>query len=299
MTAEPPTIDRLFVCIGAQKAGTTWLARMLAGHPDFFLTPVKEIHYFDHVRGITAHLSDRKRRSRYRKYHQRLWTQWRRWAELRAQWDWYRDYLSDPIDDAWYADLFRRRGACRFAGEATPEYALIGAEGFGHLKRLAPEVRILYIMRNPVDRAWSQALHYCRSHRLDVAAEPAERLIALLDSEPFEALGDYGAVLRDLEAVFAPEQTLLAFYEDMHADRQAALERVCRFIGLDFDRSTFQGAERRYNPSQEGEMPDEVRDHLRRKYAGLAEDIGRRVGRVPESWTQELRVTDEAKEASG
>ena len=59
-------IDNYFVCIGAQKAGTTWLARMLSRHPQVFVTPVKEIHYFDHVRGVTQHLADRKRRSRLR-----------------------------------------------------------------------------------------------------------------------------------------------------------------------------------------------------------------------------------------
>ena len=93
-------IENFFVGIGAQKSGTTWLARMLAGHPDVFVTPVKEIHYFDHVRGITQHLSDAKRRSRYRKYFQRMATQWGHFAEHRSQWSWYRDYMRSPIDDA-------------------------------------------------------------------------------------------------------------------------------------------------------------------------------------------------------
>ena len=68
----PPPIENLFVCVGAQKAGTTWLARVLEDHPEIFMTPVKEIHYFDHVAGITNHLNRRRMRSRYRKYHQRM-----------------------------------------------------------------------------------------------------------------------------------------------------------------------------------------------------------------------------------
>ena len=82
---QDPKIDRYFVCIGAQKAGTTWLARVLSEHDDVFVTPVKEIHYFDHIAGLTSHLSARKRRSRYRKYHQRMWTQWHKWRHYRAQ----------------------------------------------------------------------------------------------------------------------------------------------------------------------------------------------------------------------
>ena len=63
--ANQPAIENYFVCVGAQKSGTTWLARVLADHPDVFVTPVKEIHYFDHVRGLTEHLSAKKSRSRY------------------------------------------------------------------------------------------------------------------------------------------------------------------------------------------------------------------------------------------
>ena len=51
-----PVIERYFACIGAQKAGTTWLARVLARHDDVFVTPVKEIHYFDQLAGLTTHL---------------------------------------------------------------------------------------------------------------------------------------------------------------------------------------------------------------------------------------------------
>ena len=62
--ADARTIRDFFVCIGAQKAGTTWLARILSSHPELFMSPVKELHYFDHVAGLTEHLSDRKLRSR-------------------------------------------------------------------------------------------------------------------------------------------------------------------------------------------------------------------------------------------
>ena len=94
-------IEDLFVCVGAQKAGTTWLARMLARHPDLFITPVKEIHYFDNIQGQTQHLSDRKRRSRKRKYYQRMLTQWHRFAEYRGQAAWYRDSVVAALRSQW------------------------------------------------------------------------------------------------------------------------------------------------------------------------------------------------------
>lgn len=283
-------IENLFVCIGAQKAGTTWLARMLQSHPELFLTPVKEIHYFDHIRGITEHLSKSKRRSRYRKYHQRMWTQWHRFREHRQQWSWYRDYMRNPVNDEWYASLFRHRGTKKFAGEVTPEYAILGQEGLGHLKTLAPHVRVLFIMRNPVTRAWSQALHQCRARGLDAVRQSPETLIAMLGEPRFQALGDYMATLDDMAAVFPPDQTLELFYEDMHQDRLAALEQVCRFIGIDFKSRYFGEVGRRFNRSQEAALPESVRAHLRLTYAPLAEAVRRRVGRIPDSWTKEFAL---------
>ncbi len=38
-----------FLCVGAQKAGTTWLYQQLDSHPDFWMPPIKELHYFDEL----------------------------------------------------------------------------------------------------------------------------------------------------------------------------------------------------------------------------------------------------------
>ncbi len=283
-----PVIDKFFVCIGAQKSGTTWLARMLAEHPDLFLTPVKEIHYFDDVADITEHLSNKKRRSRYRKYHQRLWTQWHRFGEHRRQWAWYREYMASPTDDAWYVRLFEHRGAKPFAGEVTPEYAILGRDGMEHIKRLAPDARVLFIMRNPIARAWSQVLHQCRARQLDANRQSTEAIVSMLAEPHFARFCDYTATLDDMAAVFASEQTLTMFYEDLHADRLEALRHVCQFIGIRFDPGWFGELGRRFNTSQEAALPDAVRDHMRELYRPQVDGVRRRLGRIPNAWERDF-----------
>ncbi len=285
---QDPVIERYFVCIGAQKAGTTWLARVLSRHDQVFVTPVKEIHYFDHIAGLTNHLSARKRRSRHRKYHQRMWTQWHRWRGYRAQAPWYRVYMGAGLDDAWYASLFADRGGKLVAGEATPEYALIGKAGLRHIRRLAPDARIIYIMRNPVTRAWSHLLHLCRSRKLDAGKLSVEEFTAMAQEERFEALADYNRVLDALDAEFAHERILLEFYEDIHADREAALNRICRFLGVGFDQECLGGIERRYNPSQQVSMPPELRRVLSSKYRAMALKVEGRMARVPTGWRHDF-----------
>jgi len=285
-----PTIDNYFVCVGAQKSGTTWLARVLADHPEVFVTPVKEIHYFDHIRGLTQHLSDRKFRSRYRKFHQKLWTQPHRLRHNWRLWSWYRDYMSRPLDDAWYVNLFRQRGGKTMAGEVTPEYALIGREGFEHIRRLAPAARVLYIMRNPVTQGWSQVLHHCRANGLDVTRLSAHEVIALCDMPRVMELGDYRRTLDELFAVFDAEQTRIFFYEDIHQDRARAIAEVCKFLHVGFAPAKLPGLTRRFNISEPVALPEGVRAHLRVRLKPQAEAVRGRMGRLPESWRAEFSI---------
>ncbi len=286
----PPPIENLFVCVGAQKSGTTWLARVLEDHPEIFMTPVKEIHYFDHVAGITNHLNRRRMRSRYRKYHQRMWTQLGRWSTYRSQWAWYRAYMREPTDDAWYASLFNHRGVRKFAGEITPEYAIVGREGYAHLKRLSPTVRVLFIMRNPVARGWSNLLHECRSRNLDAAKLSTEEAIAILSEPKFEQLGDYMATLDNIAATFAPEQTKAMYYEEIHRDRLAALDEICTFIGIGFAPEYFPALSERPNRSQEARLTEPVRQWLRNHYRPLAIALHDRLGRIPPEWSKEFSL---------
>lgn len=288
----PPPIENYFVCIGAQKSGTTWLGRVLQDHPDVFVTPVKEIHYFDHIAGITQHLGNGKRRSRYRKYHQRMWTQWGSFKAHRSQWAWYRDYMSSPIDDAWYARLFQHRGGKRMAGELTPEYAILGRAGLAHIARLAPDARVIFIMRNPVARTWSQVLHQCRSRGLDVARLSTEDIVAMIAEPRFGELGDYASTLDDMAATFPPDRILNLFYEEMHADRPAAIAQVCAYLGVAFDPAYFGELGRRFNRSQDAVLPDPVRAHLVAMMKPQAIAVRDRLGRIPQAWAREFGIAE-------
>src|SRR5690242_8404543 len=55
--AGDPSPD--FLCVGAQKAGTSWLYRQLEPHPDFWMPPVKELHYLDNLNRTKRHQTPR------------------------------------------------------------------------------------------------------------------------------------------------------------------------------------------------------------------------------------------------
>ncbi len=60
---RPPTRggEPDFLCVGAHKAGSTWLYQQLDSHPDFWMPPIKELHYFDQLSRVQRASSPRCR----------------------------------------------------------------------------------------------------------------------------------------------------------------------------------------------------------------------------------------------
>jgi hypothetical protein len=59
-------IEKLFLSVGAMKAGTTWLYDKLKQHPDIHFSPQKEVHFLSHYYGHTNSLLPVKRQRRAR-----------------------------------------------------------------------------------------------------------------------------------------------------------------------------------------------------------------------------------------
>jgi hypothetical protein len=152
-----------FIGIGAQKAGTTWLYHNLRNHPQIWI-PRKEVHYFDQrikdtdfsVRSKILGKSEADKKWRNQVSH---WTKVHlRNFSLPGLWWVYKFYMRPPNDE-WYASIFEpRRG--RIAGEITPNYSVLGKDVIAHVHELMPEAKIIFMMRNPIERAWSQAVMY-------------------------------------------------------------------------------------------------------------------------------------------
>ena len=70
-----------------------------------------------------------------------------------------------------------------------------------------------------------------------------------------------------------------------------ALEQICTFIGAQFDPACFPQSDRRYNVSQEVDMPDAVRTALRDLYRNQVVAVAERMDRVPADWRDEFGLT--------
>jgi Sulfotransferase domain len=199
-----------FLIAGVPKAGTTALHAALVGHPDLYLSPVKEPKFF---------LSDGPPPSHggpgdVQTYQEHIWRR----------------------DD--YEALFAKAPAGARLGEATPFY-LHDLESHDRIRKLTPDVRIILLLRDPVDRA-----HSNWTHLWNAGLEPEADFLAACRAEPeriaagwaqfwhYLGLGLYGRQLEHLYERFSREQVLLLRYKELKDAPAATLDRVCSFLGV-------------------------------------------------------------------
>ncbi len=227
-----------FLIIGAQKAGTTWLYYNLLRHPQVWMPKVKELHYFDEkVRyrsSIFAKLwgkrfEDRRWRSQlelrmrnYRNYPNR-----RVFGEV--LWD-LKYFLKSP-NDKWYASLFEQ-GRRKISGEITPDYSTLGRDAIAHVHEVMPEARIIFMMRNPMERAWSQAMmEFGRGEPVEDI--PFPKLNRHFVNARSRRLSNYMRTLDTWRMFYPEEQIFVGFLEDINFHPNRLMHRLYEFLGAD------------------------------------------------------------------
>lgn len=252
-----------YVIVGAQKGGTSALYEYIVRHPLVGRSTNEEVQYFslNYARGTA----------------------------------WYRGHFPTVARAAF---VRRRYGRRLVTGESSPYY-LFHPHALERIRELLPEARLIVVLRNPVDRAYSQY-----NHSRQTGVEPLETFEAGLAAEPgrldgelekmladplynsfshynhsYLARGRYVEQLERLYRLFDERQILLETAEDLSTDTDAVYVRALEFLGLPVRRLSQYPRQnvRRYPP-----MRPETRRRLveyfsepnERLYAYLGRDLG-------------------------
>ena len=271
-----------FLGIGAQKSGTTWLHDNLARHPQIWLPPVKELHYLDHppphlpkrLFGRTQYLSSGRALLR-----RRLREALR--GGSRDDLAWAARYCLYPRSDAWYESLFPRIDGT-MAGEICPGYARLEEAQVAHIHDLMPHARIIYLIRNPMERAWSAlAMHFRKDRFAGVDSYPEAEVEARLRSPKHARHSDFSRNLTAWEAHFPPEQIFIGFFDDLCENPRALLKQVLGFLQVDSGEDLLPpDVNDRSNPGRGERIPARFEKVRARVLADEVRSIHRRFGNV-------------------
>ena len=220
-----------FIGIGSQRCGTSWLYRRLGEHPDLWLPPIKEIHFFDY---LDATENTRKRkfykdfRQRYRAY-----TSPKRVPKVKQPniiWD--INYFLRAKNILWYSSLFTQ-GKDKISGEITPEYMILSKDVVEKIYTLNPRMKIIFTMRDPIDRVWSATVRHfrviCKRNMQDVSEE---ELLNFVRHQGTIGRTNYLRTLSIWESVFPANQIHLEFFDNIQEKPDDVLLQIFDFLGV-------------------------------------------------------------------
>jgi hypothetical protein len=258
-----------FFCIGAQKAGTTWLDKNLRRHPGLWLPPIKETQYFNHLYlPQSRSWTTRTRRERAARTLRHQLTH-----APQEEWN-YRhvsvlgDIAVSPISDRWYGRIFSLAPADKLCGEVTPDYAGLPEDGIHHLLKLSPEARVILSLRDPIERAWSQI----RMTSDDGTGLAVLERAALANNDIY-ARSDYPAIVARWRKFVPENRFLILFMDDIVARPADVLERVCKFLGVASNERFLRRAAEAVHVGRAAEMPPSVHARLKERYRPLYDGI--------------------------
>ena len=248
-----------FLGIGTQKAGTTWLVKNLQRHPDVWMPRrLKEVHYFDALYcgyDREAHLNRLRR-----KYGHILCRKSLNDA-LTAEEGLYYRKIYDPCfayTDAWYEYIFSP-GKEKIKGEFTPSYCAIGRQGVTHVRKIMPDVKLIYIIRDPYERALS-------SLRMLVERVNSDQrtMDEVIESPLFIKRGDYAGNIPVWDEVFESRQIIYIPFGRLKSDPEGVLRDVEAFLGLE-PYAGYPVLSKKVNATgkRKVEIPETIREKLR------------------------------------
>ena len=273
---------RTFVVgVGVQKAGTTWLYEYLATHPDVCMSEKKEMHYFD-VRfdARPSQLADQTLRRLQRRLN-RLFDKVGESGKVE-----YTERIKELLDlarvqydDEGYAGYFARRvGDHKLFGEITPAYALIGEEGFTYMRNLFPRRKVIYLMRDPVDRHYS--MMRMQEEKRERPGMAIRDFITGLDESFNSRTADYPTHIQALRSVFPEEDLFFGFYETLFTE--AEVRRLCAFLDIPFRPANYD--ERVNTSSTKSALDESLIAQARERLAPVYDYCRKTFPDLPASW---------------
>ncbi len=259
-----------FLCIGSHKGGTTWLYQQLDSHPDFWMPPLKELHYLDQLGRVQRSSAPRRRDERDLRFLENI-------TSLSA---------IPHIDLEHYARLFEPKGPL-LSGDISPNYSTLGKEVIRRVIRYFPNLKVIFLARDPVERVWSHLsmeVHYHQIEPFDVTDidEVNRNLLRrgmLLRSYP-------SAVVARWKRYVRPDRFRIYFFDDLQKNPTELRHSILDFLGADPDKSGSQMPVDYNSWARMEKLPltDKVRSHLAQFFKKELKTCAARLGGAARDW---------------
>ena len=241
-----------FLCVGAQKAGTGWLYDQLRNHPDFWLPPMKELHYFDRLTAAAGSFANRslplarREQDRFKIARQRA----RDKADREFLDHFEQLHQQTSIDFPGYARLFESKHDL-IAGDITPGYSILDDTTVRQIGEHFPGLKVIFLARDPVERVWSQISMYIRRELIEPFDPNDVQRIDEHLRRPEIVLRSYPSrIVRRWRQLFGSDRFRVFFFDDLKRDPAKLRHEIITLLGGDPQKQSGELAPW-YNPKAE------------------------------------------------
>lgn len=175
-----------FLCIGAQKSGTTWLYSVLREHDKIGFPAGKEVHFWN--------------------------------TKLYMGIEWYRNLFD--ISDG------------KIHGEITPAYSILPDNIVSIISSHFPDLRLIYIIRNPIQRAWSSAKMALQRAEMTLEEASDQWFLDHFYSRGSIFRGDYEKCIRNWRMFFPKESLLILRFELIVSQPEIFIKKCLLHLGV-------------------------------------------------------------------
>lgn len=265
-----------FIGIGLQKAGTRWLYNQLENHPDFWMPPIKELHFFDRPFPHPSMVAKGDKRGK-RKRHEQSQEFYELIRELPQ---------SATHDFDTYGRLFSF-AAGRLTGDITPAYSRLDAVAIKAIAEHLPQVKAVLMLRDPISRLWSNLNDAAGRDKVDPAAVTDAGVLSRTLKEARYGELSYPSRIHQRWAAYFPETRLRWFFlDDVIAEPEATRTRILRYLGGDPLKKSGD-LSLSHNPKSgrpRAEMDGAIRDCLVREFEDELRACARLFGGPAQAW---------------
>ncbi|HEY7000728.1 MAG TPA: sulfotransferase [Candidatus Udaeobacter sp.] len=259
-----------FLCVGAHKAGSTWLYQQLDSHPDFWMPPVKELHYFDQLSRVQRASPSRCRDERDLRFLEML-----------------KGLSAEPrIDLENYGRLFEPKGS-QISGDISPNYSTLTDEVIQQIVGYFPNLLVILLARDPVERMWSHL-------SMEVNYRQVEPFDATNIDEVNRHLSRRGLLLRSFPSVVVarwkrhvhPKQFRVYFFDDLQSNPGELRCSIIRFLGADPEKpgSRLTADYNTWARMEKLPLTNKVRAHLAQFFKKELKTCAARLGGPARNW---------------
>jgi hypothetical protein len=259
-----------FLCVGAHKGGTTWLYQQLDSHPDFWMPPIKELHYFDQLSRVQRTSPPRCRDERDLRFLENI-----------------RILSAEPHADLeHYAELFEPK-ASLLSGDVSPNYSTLNNEVIRRVVGYFPNLKVIFLARDPVERVWSHLsmeVRYRQIEPFDVTdIDQVNRNLLrrgmLLRSYP-------SAIVARWKRYVHPDRFRVYFFDDLERNPTELRRSIVNFLGADPDKPSrrMTADSNSWAGMEKLRLTDKVRSHLAQFFKKELKTCAAQLGGPAKEW---------------